>query len=231
MSDRTYKYKRLAILAIVIQAAGFFLVAVRWREGISPWEASYAVAAGFGFGMVLSAQFIGLSASAPRPQLATAIGLYYLCQQFGDIMGVGLAAALVRAQFSRALRKTLGDGVAAQDVSLLSLLPSSRSSRALDPGPAIGRTGTADDLISDRSSANCSRTHDTRHVSRTKSRRLSDPAIYTLSNTDHVRQVSGSLLRFSSLRQTSPPDLHLPCHRFVTPSADLADPSLQSFLP
>lgn len=114
--SRTYKYKRLAILAIVIQAAGFFLVAVRWREGISPWEASYAVAAGFGFGMVLSAQFIGLSASAPRPQLATAIGLYYLCQQFGDIMGVGLAAALVRAQFSRALRKTLGDGVAAQDI-------------------------------------------------------------------------------------------------------------------
>ena len=186
-SDRTYKYKRLAILAIAIQAIGFLLVAVRWREGINPWEVSYAVAAGFGFGMVLSAQFIGLSASAPKPQLATAIGLYYLCQQFGDIMGVGLAAAFVRAQFSRALQNTLGDGIAAQRVSLSSLLPFSRSSKASEAVPAITRT-RADDLVSDRLSATCSRMHDTRHVCPSTSRRLFERAICTRSNTDPVRQ-------------------------------------------
>ena len=57
--------------------------------------------------MILSTQFIGLSASAPKPQTATAVSTYYLSQQVGILVGVGASAAILRMDFRNALLRQL----------------------------------------------------------------------------------------------------------------------------
>ena len=113
----------LAVVSVFISILSHLLITLRWRHGTNIWEAQYVVLVGVGFGIVLSTQFIGLSASAPRAQLATAIGMYYLSQQFGEILGVSIASTILRVDFRNTLRKRLGDRPDADMVS--NLLPSS----------------------------------------------------------------------------------------------------------
>lgn len=57
--------------------------------------------------MSLNAQFVGLTAAASEEQQGTAIGVYYLSQQVGMIIGVGSFAALLETVFSNNLRRSL----------------------------------------------------------------------------------------------------------------------------
>lgn len=57
--------------------------------------------------MVLSAQFVGLTASAPKDQSTTAISVYYLSQQIGTIFGVTASTALLRHYFRSILLQRL----------------------------------------------------------------------------------------------------------------------------
>ncbi len=107
-NHRTRKYKALALFAVATGALVHGLIAVRWRHGIAAWwEAQYVVAAGMASGAAMSTQFIGLSASAPRAQLATAISVYYLSQQLGSIIGVSTASAAARIDFRSQLQRRL----------------------------------------------------------------------------------------------------------------------------
>lgn len=105
------------MVSVLISILSHLLIALRWRHGTNVWESSYVFPAGLGAGMVLSTQFIALSASAPRPQLATAMGMYYLCQQFGRILGVSLSTAILRIDFRRTLERRLEDGPGKSQVS------------------------------------------------------------------------------------------------------------------
>jgi MFS family permease len=107
--SRTSRYKMLSVASAAISILAHLLITVRWRHGTNIWEAQYVDLIGVGFGMLLSTTFIGLSASAPKPQLATAIGMYYLSQQFGEILGVSISATILRGDFRNTLQKRLGD--------------------------------------------------------------------------------------------------------------------------
>ena len=67
--------------------------------------------------MSLNAQFVGLTAAAPEEQEGTAIGVYYLSQQVGMIVGVGSFAALLETVFSNNLRRALGSFPGIDEVS------------------------------------------------------------------------------------------------------------------
>ncbi|KAI9791588.1 MAG: hypothetical protein M1816_003674 [Peltula sp. TS41687] len=103
------RYKKLTLGAVAIAILAHLLVTLRWRHGTNIWEAQYVVLVGVGFGVVLATQFLALTASAPKAQLATAIGMYYLSQQFGEILGVSIAATILRIDFRNTLRRRLGD--------------------------------------------------------------------------------------------------------------------------
>lgn len=80
---------------------------LRWRYGANAWEAMYYAGGGLSFGMGLNAQFIALSAAAPKELQGAAIGLYYLSQQVGMIFGMGSFSALQETVFRNALGSTL----------------------------------------------------------------------------------------------------------------------------
>lgn len=109
------------MVSVAISILAHLLITLRWRHGTNIWEAQYVVLIGVGFGSLLSTTFIGLSASAPKPQLATAIGMYYLSQQFGEILGVSIAATILRGDFRNTLQERLGSRPDAKRVSNLLL--------------------------------------------------------------------------------------------------------------
>lgn len=57
----------------------------------------------FGAGMLLSAQFIGLTACSPKEQLASFIGIYNFFQQIGAIVGTSLGSTVTRILFQHRL--------------------------------------------------------------------------------------------------------------------------------
>lgn len=63
----------------------------------------YLLPFSFGAGMLLSAQFIGLTACSPKEQLASFIGIYNLFQQIGAIVGTSLGSTGTRILFQRRL--------------------------------------------------------------------------------------------------------------------------------
>jgi len=67
--------------------------------------------------MVLSTQFIGLYLCAPKQYMATAISMYYMCQQIGIALGISISSSLLRKQFQATLQKMLVDVPGYQEVS------------------------------------------------------------------------------------------------------------------
>lgn len=116
-SVRTLRYKSITVVALGIGIPGYVLMALRWRYRINAWESLYYVAGGFSFGMSANAQFVGLAAAAPEGQQGAAIGVYYLSQQVGMIIGVGSFAALLETVFSNDLRRALSDFAGRDEVS------------------------------------------------------------------------------------------------------------------
>lgn len=86
----------------------FLLTAIRWRFRPSLWELAYVSLGYVALAGTLAAQFVGISASAPKEHSATAITTYYIFQQMGVILGVTLAATLSRQVFENALFQELG---------------------------------------------------------------------------------------------------------------------------
>lgn len=60
-------------------------------------------------GMVTSTQFFGLYLSAPKQQMTTAIGMYYMSQQIGIAMGITIMSTLLHGRFEKTLQNSLVD--------------------------------------------------------------------------------------------------------------------------
>ena len=80
---------------------------VRWHYVTNFWESLYYVGAGFSLGLSLNAQFVGLTAAAPEDRKGAAIGVYYLSQEMGMILGIGSFAAILENIFGKNLNHAL----------------------------------------------------------------------------------------------------------------------------
>jgi predicted MFS family arabinose efflux permease len=89
-----------------------------WPQIVTNWK--FLLAAGawaalatfpFGFfaGIVLATQFIGLYHCAPKKHMATAISMYYMCQQIGIALGISVCSSFLKQEFQAALQKMLVD--------------------------------------------------------------------------------------------------------------------------
>lgn len=99
----------------------YLIIALRWVQNISAWESLYIFPVGLSFGLILSAQFVWLSANAPKSQTAMAVSSYYLCQQVGTVLGVGTSTLLIQKDFYRRLLEALGDISHKKQVTFTSL--------------------------------------------------------------------------------------------------------------
>lgn len=125
---RTGLYKLVIVVAVLLSDASFTAIWLRWRGGglgggqgqgqgqTSWWETGYGFPVGVGFGVSLSAAFIGLTAvleSKPgqgASQVAVATSGFYLSLNLGSLFGVSGASLIISSVVEKTLRKEL-DGV------------------------------------------------------------------------------------------------------------------------
>jgi hypothetical protein len=69
-------------------------------------------------GMATSAQFFGLYLCAPKQQMTTAIGMYYMSQQIGIAVGTTIMSTLLNGQFEKNLQILLASIPGFEKVSL-----------------------------------------------------------------------------------------------------------------
>ncbi|KAK1780194.1 major facilitator superfamily domain-containing protein [Copromyces sp. CBS 386.78] len=119
---RTGLYKLVIIVAVVLSDLSFTAIWLRWRGGLggqgqtSWWETGYGFPVGVGFGVSLSAAFIGLTAALEsKPgqggsQVAVATSGFYLSLNLGSLFGVSGASLIISSVVEKTLRKEL-DGM------------------------------------------------------------------------------------------------------------------------
>ena len=105
-------------MAATTGVVGFVLILFRWRGPINIWESLYIFPASFGVGLLNSSQFVAISASVEKSQLATTISIFFLSQQMGMMIGASGSGALLQRTFRNALEKTLGDHAGMSEVSI-----------------------------------------------------------------------------------------------------------------
>ena len=84
------------------------LITLRWRGPINIWESFYIFPAAIGVGLLNSSQFIALSLAVEKSQLPTSVGMFFLSQQLGMMLGASVSAVVLTSVFRDGLMKTLG---------------------------------------------------------------------------------------------------------------------------
>lgn len=109
-TKRTNGYKCLCIAAAILSVWVYMLITVRWgaTEQFS-WEWLYSMPAGLSLGIVLACTFTGLTVSTEPSLYGTAICLYYLSQQVGNIIGTAVSTVAIHSVFKATLTGALQD--------------------------------------------------------------------------------------------------------------------------
>ncbi|RAL07256.1 MFS general substrate transporter [Aspergillus homomorphus CBS 101889] len=97
--SKKLQYRKLSLIAIGITFLSLTVMTIRWLHGIHGVEVFYCFPWGVGGGLLLSAQFIALTIRSPAEQLASAIAVYHLSQQVGQIIGTSVSAAALQHLF------------------------------------------------------------------------------------------------------------------------------------
>ncbi|OKP15151.1 hypothetical protein PENSUB_2193 [Penicillium subrubescens] len=107
---RSGKHRVWAIIGLITALLSFALILPRWSLFEQKmWELFYSFFFSWGLGMVLSAQFVGLSASTPEAFAATSITSYYLFQQAGTMIGITVTTVLQHLVFKEKLEAKIGE--------------------------------------------------------------------------------------------------------------------------
>lgn len=109
----------MSILAASMTITSFIVILLRWHGRIGVLESLYIFPASLGVGLLNSSQFIGLSATVEKSQLATTISVFFLSQQIGMMIGASASSALLRSTFRDALVENLSDRKGGDQVSFL----------------------------------------------------------------------------------------------------------------
>lgn len=104
---RTNRYKELCVTSLILGAFVYLAIAIRWGNEPYPWEFLYILPAGLASGAVLACTFTALIMSTPKSLQATAICMYYLCQQVGGIVGTGVSSVALHMIFESTLEDRL----------------------------------------------------------------------------------------------------------------------------
>ncbi|KAJ5038213.1 uncharacterized protein L3040_007080 [Drepanopeziza brunnea f. sp. 'multigermtubi'] len=107
MIKRFGSYKKLSLTALFLSIATSLLILVQWSHPIGVLAGLAVFPFGFFGGIILSTQFIGLYNCASKPEMATAIGMYYMSQQIGIALGISCTSSLLKRQFQATLEQRL----------------------------------------------------------------------------------------------------------------------------
>ncbi|CAG8953348.1 hypothetical protein HYFRA_00003559 [Hymenoscyphus fraxineus] len=114
--QRTSKYKSLCMASLVFTSMVYLVIALRWGYQPYRWENFYILPAGMGMGAILTCTFVGMTMSTPKSMHATAICIYFLCQQVGGIIGTAAASVTLRTILNKTLQDWLNGIPRKEDV-------------------------------------------------------------------------------------------------------------------
>jgi hypothetical protein len=97
------------VVSIVFSNISFLAVFFRWRGTEGQLETLYGFPIGLGFGVSLSAAFIGLTAGLPMSEVAVSTSGFYLSLNLGSLIGVSSASLLIGTFVKHTLRERLHD--------------------------------------------------------------------------------------------------------------------------
>lgn len=103
--NRMHRYKPLSLFSISLNTLSHLLIFFAWRHGASTFSSLVVFITGLAHGLVISTQFIGMSARVEKSMVASSVSAYYLCQELGMIGGACLDGAVEGGVFSHLLRK------------------------------------------------------------------------------------------------------------------------------
>ncbi|OJJ79033.1 uncharacterized protein ASPGLDRAFT_1076543 [Aspergillus glaucus CBS 516.65] len=103
--NRTHRYKPLSLFSVSLNTLSHLLIFVTWRHGASTTSSLVVFITGLAHGLVISTQFIGMSARVEKSMVASSVSAYYLCQELGTIGGACLGGAVEGGVFRQLLQK------------------------------------------------------------------------------------------------------------------------------
>lgn len=103
--NRTHRYKPLSMLSIALNTLSHLLIFFTWQHGANTTSSLVVFITGLAHGLIISTQFIGMSARVDKGMVASSVSVYYLCQELGMIGGACLGGAVEGGVFSHLLRK------------------------------------------------------------------------------------------------------------------------------
>jgi len=110
-------------VSLTVSNASFLVIFLRWRGSTGWLESLYGLPVGLGFGVSLSAAFIGLMARLKSSEVAVATGGFYLSLNLGSLFGVGISSMLIEIFLERTLLKSLEGLPNGQGVSFKHAIP------------------------------------------------------------------------------------------------------------
>ncbi|KAJ9489595.1 hypothetical protein VN97_g3687 [Penicillium thymicola] len=127
------RYLLYTKIGIPLACLSFLLMLIRWTlYEPNMWEITYSFASSVGLGMILSSQFVALSAAKPEANAATSVTTFYLCQQIGFMAGVTSSRSLVRRAIESGLKATLGNNAGSREL-ITQVLTHRRSLKFVPP--------------------------------------------------------------------------------------------------
>lgn len=103
--NRTHRYKPLSLFSVSLNTVSHLLVFFTWQYGANFISSLVVFITGLAHGLVISTQFVGMSARLDKTIVASSVSVYYLCQNLGMIGGACLGEAVEGGVFSQVLRK------------------------------------------------------------------------------------------------------------------------------
>ncbi|EPS35935.1 hypothetical protein H072_10580 [Dactylellina haptotyla CBS 200.50] len=104
MVQRTGRYKRATILALIVSTCSLFLISIRWRGNTNIFETAYIAPAGFGVGMINTLAFAALTAGIDYKDQAMATSGFYLSDGLGFLVLSSVANAVLQIALNRRLQ-------------------------------------------------------------------------------------------------------------------------------
>lgn len=97
----------MTIVSIFVSNSSFLAIFLRWRGAAGWLETLYGFPIGVGFGVSLSAAFIGLTSSVEASKVAVSTSGFYLSLNLGSLMGVSSASLLISSFVKHTLHQRL----------------------------------------------------------------------------------------------------------------------------
>ncbi|KAF9891574.1 hypothetical protein FE257_003585 [Aspergillus nanangensis] len=106
---RFKKYYAMSLKSHIINIGMSLLLYGFWARESTTWGCLVIFPISMATGIISSTQFIGMTTSVSENESTSVIGVYYICQQLGAIMGSSSAASILKNRLTHSVAQNMAD--------------------------------------------------------------------------------------------------------------------------